>query len=120
MKILEILYPICGENMQKMQQLSFLPESPYNPQWPLTNTLARKALNLLLAKRNISHPDFETYTGCWRLAAHIYILKKLGWPVKKQEIPTPKEENIRKKKNMCLYHLPQDCIDFINALNLGK
>lgn len=37
---------------------------------------------MMLQGRRISHPHFQDRTSSWRLAAHVHILKKLGWPVK--------------------------------------
>lgn len=63
------------------KQLTILPKPDFNPEWPRKNTLAYHALLLMLQGKKISHPDFDQVTGSWRLAAHILILKKLGWPI---------------------------------------
>jgi hypothetical protein len=96
------------------KQISFLPEPKYNPRYPINGTMAAKALRLLLTGAKVSHPHFEAVTGSWRLAAHIYILKKLGWPVTKMSVPLESEDEEGRKRNYDLYYLPIDCIDLVH------
>jgi hypothetical protein len=65
------------------KQMSFLPEPPIQAVLPPPHTLAYKALRMLLEGRPLSHPDFQEKTASWRLAAHIYRLKKMGWPIER-------------------------------------
>lgn len=73
------------------EQLSFLPPPPFCPTWPTKNTLADKALGMLMDGRMIDHPDFEDSTQSWRLGAVVFTLRTLGWPVETIDIPSPTE-----------------------------
>jgi len=91
------------------KQISFLPEPDFTPKLPSKNTLAFRALDLMLKGKKISHPDFEVKTSSWRLAAHIHVLKELGWPVQTIEVihyvaKKPKNRHIRR------YYLTHDVI----------
>ena len=70
------------------KQLSFLPEPEFSAQTPPPATLAAILLRRLLAGEALTHPDFED-TGSWRLGAHIYVLRELGWPVETEELSAP-------------------------------
>lgn len=85
-------------------QLSFLPPPPFNPTWPTKHTLADKALALLLAGRAIDHPEFEGDCGSWRLAAVVFDLRALGWPI--ETVTTPEPTQARPGRTVALYHLP--------------
>lgn len=64
------------------EQMSFLPEPDFNPKLPSKNTLAYKALSMMLRGKRITHRNFDANTCSWRLAAYIEILKNdLDWPV---------------------------------------
>ena len=93
-----------------MKQLSFLPEPKYNPKYPTETSLAFKALRLMLRGMKVSHPQFEEQTGSWRLAAHVHILKRLGWPVQKEEVKLEWQVDDERKRHMGLYYLPEDLI----------
>lgn len=71
------------------EQLSFLPKPPFCPTWPTKNTLADKALGMLMDGRMIDHPDFEDSTQSWRLGAVVFTLRTLGWSVETIDIPSP-------------------------------
>lgn len=86
------------------EQLSFLPPPPFCPSWPTKNTLADKALGMLMDGRMIDHPDFENSTQSWRLGAVIFTLRTLGWPIETIEIPSPTEHS--PDRVIALYHLP--------------
>jgi hypothetical protein len=96
----------------KTRQISFLPEPVFNPKFPSKNTLASRALHMMLCGKKISHPDFEDSTASWRLAAHIFNLNKLGWNV--QAIET-RHCAPQKPKNRRIYRyfLPRDIIQKI-------
>ena len=96
-----------------MRQTSFLPEPKYNPRYPTETSLAFKALRLMLQGARVAHPDFEAVTGSWRLAAHVHILKKLGWPVQKAEVQLEWDDEEARKRHMGLYYLPEDLIDLV-------
>jgi hypothetical protein len=86
------------------EQLSFLPPPPFFPTWPKKNTLADRALGMLMDGRMIDHPDFENSTQSWRLGAVVFILRTLGWPIETIEIPSPTEQS--PDRIIALYHLP--------------
>lgn len=86
------------------EQLSFLPPPPFCPSWPTKNTLADRALGMLMDGRMIDHPDFENSTQSWRLGAVIFTLRTLGWPIETIEIPSPTEHS--PDRVIALYHLP--------------
>lgn len=96
-----------------MKQMSFLPEPKYNPRMPSENSLAFKALSLLLRGRKVSHPAFEALTGSWRLAAHVHILKRLGWPIKVDKLEFEGELQEGRDRYMGLYYLPEDCLEIV-------
>ncbi len=90
--------------MSTPEQLSFLPPPPFSPTWPTRNTLEDKALALLLAGRLIDHPEFEGACGSWRLAAVVFNLRALGWPI--DTIATPAPTDQRPGRTVALYRLP--------------
>ena len=99
-----------------MTQLSFLPEPPYNPKYPKDHTLALRALTLLLTGRKISHPQFEAQTGSWRLAAHVHILKKLGWPVRKYDREMDGHDAEARERHYGVYYLPDGLLEFMRGV----
>ena len=90
--------------MSAPEQLSFLPPPPFCPTWPTKHTLEDKALALLLAGRLIDHPAFEGDFCSWRLAAVIFNLRALGWPI--DTCPTPAPTDKRPGRTVALYRLP--------------
>ena len=102
--------------MKKQKQLSFLPEPLYNPKYPTENTLAQKALAMLLTANRISHPQFEAATGSWRLAAHVHTLKRLGWPVKTESMGMGAGEDEMRDRSFVLYYLPDDLLDMMKGV----
>jgi hypothetical protein len=90
--------------MSTPEQLSFLPPAPFCPAWPTKHTLEDKALALLMAGRLLDHPEFEGDCGSWRLAAVVFNLRALGWPI--DTIPTPSPTDKRPGRTVALYRLP--------------
>lgn len=86
------------------EQLSFIDPPPFCPAWPKRNTLADRALKLFLDGRVFDHPDFLEGCGSWRLAAVVFQLRALGWPIDTIEIPAPSEEH--PGRTIALYKLP--------------
>lgn len=80
---------------------------------PVDGTLAAVALTLMLEGRKISHPTFEAYTGSWRLAAHIYTLKRLGWPVQTEIEDFDDEDTNLNHRHMGWYYLPDEILDLV-------
>lgn len=71
------------------EQLSFLPPLPFCPTWPTRNTLPDRALGMMMNGHMIDTPDFEDSTQSWRLAAAIFNLRTLGWPITTIDVPCP-------------------------------
>ena len=44
---------------------------------------------MLSSGKMIDHQDFENLTESWRLAAAIFTLRALGWPIETVEISRP-------------------------------
>jgi hypothetical protein len=61
----------------------------------------------------VSHPKFEALTESWRLAAHIHILKRLGWPIQTEQIGWARELHDERKRSMAIYYLPEDLIAMV-------
>lgn len=97
------------------KQMSLLPEPNFKPKLPPKGTLAHRALLMMLQGRKISHPHFQDKTSSWRLAAHVYILKKLGWPIEAIEIPF-RIENKPKGCRICRYFLSPDVIQKLGVI----
>jgi len=99
------------------EQLSFLPQPVFCPTWPTKGTLADFALTMFMDGRMIDHPDFEKITQSWRLAAVVFQLRVLGWPIESIEIPSPTAE--APSRAIALYYLPARIIAEALALNGG-
>ena len=86
------------------EQLSFIDPPPFCPAWPTRHTLADRALKLFLDGKVFDHPDFLEGSGSWRLAAVVFQLRTLGWPIDTLEIPAPSIEH--PGRTIALYKLP--------------
>lgn len=86
------------------EQLSFIDPPPFCPAWPKRSSLADRALKMFLDGRVFDHPDFLEGCGSWRLAAVVFQLRALGWPIDTIEIPAPSEEH--PGRTIALYKLP--------------
>lgn len=73
-------------------QLTLFPLPPLAPVRPAVGTLADAALRMLLAGHTLTHPAFESRTGSWRLAAIVFELRAMGWPVAADHVPSPTDE----------------------------
>ena len=100
------------------EQLSFLDPLPFCPTWPKRNSLADRALKLLLDGKVFDHPDFLAGSGSWRLAAVVFQLRALGWPVSTIEVPSPTKEH--PGRTIALYKLPQKFVAQALALMAGE
>lgn len=87
------------------EQLTFLDPPPFCPAWPKRNTLADRALKLFLDGRVFDHPDFIEGCGSWRLAAVVFQLRALGWPIDTIEISAPSAEH--PGRTIAMYKLQQ-------------
>lgn len=96
------------------EQLSFLPPPLFCPTWPTRNTLADKALRLLLDGKQFDHPTFEQLTGSWRLSQPIAELRDRGWPVETIDVPSPTE--LKPDRVIGLYRLDGKFIGLALAL----
>ena len=86
------------------EQLTLIDPPPFCPAWPKRNTLADRALKLFLDGRVFDHPDFLEGAGSWRLAAVVFQLRALGWPIETIEVPSPTDEF--PARVIALYRLP--------------
>lgn len=92
------------------KQLSLLDEPKFKPTVPEKNTLGHKALCMMLDGRKISHIDFQEVTSSWRLAAHIFKLTKMGWPVERIEV-THTTTHKPKYRRICRYFLSREILN---------
>jgi hypothetical protein len=86
------------------EQLTLIDPPPFCPSWPKRNTLADKALKRFLDGHVFDHPDFIDGCGSWRLAAVVFQLRMLGWPIKTIDVPSPSEEH--PGRTIARYKLP--------------
>lgn len=100
------------------EQLSFLPPPPFCPTWPTKNTLADKALGMLMNGQMINHPEFENSTQSWRLGAVIFTLRTLGWPIETIDIPSPTDDT--PDRMIALYRLDAEYTAMALAVMDGK
>jgi hypothetical protein len=71
------------------EQLTLIDPPAFCPTLPKPGSLPYHALKVLSSGKMIDHRDFENLTESWRLAAAIFTLRALGWPVETIEIPSP-------------------------------
>jgi hypothetical protein len=81
-----------GCKVSAAEQLTLFAPPPFAPAWPGRGTLAAHALTKLMMGRQLDHPTFEAATGSWRLAAVVFELRAMGWPVESIEAPSPTEQ----------------------------
>ena len=86
--------------------------------WPKRGTLADRALGMLMDGRLIDHPDFQSSTQSWRLAAVVFQLRTFDWPVETIEIPSPTEDN--PERVIALYRLDGKYTAQALAMNGGE
>ena len=99
------------------EQLSFLPPPPFCPGWPRPGTNAEAALDLLMQGHMLDHLDFIEARGCWRLAAHISLLKEMGWPIERIDVPSP--TTLSPNRMIALYRLDAKYTVMALAANRG-
>lgn len=85
------------------EQLTFLEPPSFFPTWPKRESLEDRALGMFMGERMLDHPALETETASWRLAAVVYELRDLGWPVESIDIPASTE--VRGNCFLALYRL---------------
>lgn len=96
------------------EQLCLIDPPPFSPIWPSPSSLAGKALALLLTGRTLTHPEFETITGSWRLSEPVRALRHdYGWPVDAIEITSP--TNDRPDRVIAKYLLPHWVLEEMGA-----
>lgn len=86
------------------EQLSFVPPAAFCPAWPTKHTLDDNALAMLMAWTLLGHAAFEGVCVSWRLAAVVFKLRALSWPI--DTIPTPRLAEKGHCRNIALYRLP--------------
>ena len=57
------------------------------PIMPRPNTRPAEALALLVARPHVDQRDFLDAHGGWRLAAAVFELRALGWPIVTEHVP---------------------------------
>lgn len=87
-----------------MEQMSLLGPVPFWLMWPARGSLPDRALKMFLDGRVLDHPDFLEGCGSWRLAAVVFQLRALGWPIDTLEVPAPSNEH--PGRTIALYKLP--------------
>jgi hypothetical protein len=75
------------------EQLTLIDPPPFCPAWPARNSLADRALKMFLDGRTFDHPDFIGACRSWRLAAVVFQLRTLGWPIQTIEKLSPSDEH---------------------------
>ena len=100
------------------EQLSFIPPAPFCPSWPKSNTLAAVALQMLFDGRALDHEDFIGACSSWRLAAVVFQLRTLGWPVDTIDKASPSREH--PGRVIALYKLPGKYVAEALALKTGE
>ncbi|MFY9182675.1 MAG: hypothetical protein WBK09_03290 [Limnohabitans sp.] len=65
----------------------------------------------------LDHLDFIEARGCWRLAAHISVLKEMGWPIERIDVPSPTNDD--HGRVIALYHLPGKYVALAQDLKGG-
>ncbi|HNU09741.1 MAG TPA: hypothetical protein PKJ45_00070 [Rubrivivax sp.] len=75
------------------EQLHLIELPPFAPSWPSRGTLADAALARFLAGDRLDHRDFLNARGSWRLAAVVFELRALGWPIEAETLAAPTDEN---------------------------
>jgi hypothetical protein len=72
---------------------------------------------MLMDGKALDHPDFLAGCGSWRLAAVVFQLRTLGWPVTTIEAPSPTDE--RPGRTVAFYRLPAKFVAEALALMAG-
>ena len=85
-----------------------VPTPPFAPTWPHAGTLAARLLDALLRGYTRTSPEFESITFSWRLAAVVFVLRELGWPIESMDISAPTPEC--PDRQISRYWLPTDII----------
>ena len=57
------------------------------PTWPKPGTIRAQILDELLSGRSITSLDVWRELGCSRLAADVFELRRMGWPIVAAETP---------------------------------
>lgn len=79
--------------------------------WPKEGTRADRALSLLLSGEGFNHPDFIGQCGSWRLAAAVFELRKLGWPI--ETVYTGRLRSGENPYPIATYWLNEECVNSV-------
>jgi len=90
------------------EQLTLIDPPPFCLTYPKPGSLPSRALSMLLAGKSINHADFIDTTKSWRLAAAIFELRALSWPVETTEVASPTEH--APGRVIACYRLDAECI----------
>ncbi len=83
-----------------------VPPPPFEPTWPQAGTLAARLLDIFMRGQSQTSPEFEAITFSWRLAAVVFALRDLGWPIESHDISAPTPEC--PDRIIARYRLPTD------------
>ena len=97
------------------KKVLFPPSTQFCPKRPKHGTLADKAVAMFMDGLSIDHTEFADETNSWRLAAIVYNLRSLGWPVKSIHQRCPTKE--RPKRVVTSYCLLPNFIAKVSAPN---
>jgi hypothetical protein len=100
-------------NGTEPRQLELLPAPPLRVQWPNPETFAHEALMRMLHGERITQPSFGPERA-WRLAAYIFDLTEMGWPVRSTPVADP-----GRSRPIAEYWLPRKAIRAARAMRKG-
>lgn len=80
------------------------------PAYPSVGTLSSRALALLLQGKAITHRDFWTYAGTYRLSADIHLLRAMGWDIQDTQEVVPTSDPTKRRAQIKRYYLPDEAI----------
>lgn len=100
------------------EQLTFIDPPPICPAWPGRNSLASRALTMFLDGRVFGHLDFLERCRSWRLAAVVFRLRKLGWPIDTIKVSVPSVEH--SGRTIAHYRLPAEYVAQAMATMTGR
>lgn len=106
--------PSAAANGDFIEQGELFKGPLLNPSWPTPGTLDSVCLEMLIAGQKLTHPEFQSVTHSWRLAACIERLVKLHrWPIERRDIPDPFKK--RRARDIREYHLRLDAIELVKG-----
>ena len=89
------------------------------PAYPTVGTLSSRALALLLQGKAITHRDFWTYAGTYRLSADIHLLRESGWDIRDNPEVVPTSDPTKRRAHIKRYYLPDEAISAAGEAGRG-